>query len=228
MIKAIIFDADGPLYHRTGDITSQTQALLEEYGYHGDIKLFDERYEKEKFKAYVAEETPAQMFQNILALVGVNISTAQAKEVANKFDAIHKQVTATPDAIATLRQLKAEGYLTCVLTDSFYSAEAKWPWFEQLGLKQYLDDMVSSLDIRKLKNTPEAYQACLDKLGVSADEAVFVGHQQYEMDGSKAVQVTSIAILPIATPHIRADYTINALSELSGVLKRINSVRGQV
>jgi FMN phosphatase YigB (HAD superfamily) len=82
--------------------------------------------------------------------------------------------------------------------------------------------MVISLDIKKLKSAPEAYQACLDKLGVAADEAVFVGHQQYEMDGAKAAHVMSVAILPIATPNIQADYTVNALSEVPDLLMQLN------
>jgi FMN phosphatase YigB (HAD superfamily) len=222
MIRAIIFDADGPLYEHTGDASRQEQALLQEYGYHGRLEDFKASYEKEKWKGYVAQETVPNMFRIILASVGVDIAIEEAKEFADSFDTIHKQVSATPDAVTTLKTLKDAGYLTCVLTDSFYSAEAKWPWFEQIGLRPYLDDMVSSLDIRKLKATPEAYRACLDKLGVLADESIFVGHQQYEMDGAKAAHVKSVAILPIATPNITADYTIDALAELPNLFTRLN------
>ena len=162
------------------------------------------------------------MFQNILDPIGVNMSVDQAKDFGDKFDAIHVNVTATPDAVATLKKLKGEGFLTCVLTDSYYFAETKWPMFERIGMKRYLDEMVISIEIKKLKSTPDAYQACLGKFGVSFDEAVFVGHQQYEMDGAKLANVRSIAILPIATPNIQADYTISSLSELPGLLSRIN------
>lgn len=223
MIRAIIFDADGPLYQHTGNATEQEEELLRRYGFHGKPEDFKTCYEKEKWKGYVAEETVPEMFQKMLAVIGVDVSLEQANEFAEAFDVIHKQVSATQDAVATLKQLKNESYLTCILTDSFYSAEAKWPWFEQMGLKPYLDDMVSSLDIEKLKATPEAYQACLDKLGVSADESIFVGHQQYEMDGAKAAHVESVAILPIATPNIQADFTINALAELPALLAKLNS-----
>jgi FMN phosphatase YigB (HAD superfamily) len=224
MIKALILDADGPLYQHIGDATQQEQELLRNYGYLGTIDAFKESYENEKLKGYVAEETVPEMFQSILASIGLEISTKQAKNFADSFDAIHKQVIATPDAATTLRKLKSKDYITCILTDSFYSSEAKWSWFEEIGLKSYLDDMVSSLDIRKLKNTPEAYQACLDRLGVFANESIFVGHQQYEMDGAQAAHIKSVAILPIATPNIRADYSINALSELPDLLTRLDNM----
>jgi len=223
MIKVIIFDADGPLYFRTGDVASKIQKLLENYGFTGDVRVFSEQYDKEKYVAYAGDESPAKMFQNVLSSIGVNSTIEEAKEFGNKFDEIYVNVTATPDALATLKQLKSAEYQTCVLTDSYYHANTKWPMFERIGLKQYLDDMVISIDIKQLKSTPEAYQACLDRFGVSADEAVFVGHQQYEMDGAKAANVTSIAILPIATPNIKADYTIDNLSELPDLLEKINN-----
>jgi FMN phosphatase YigB (HAD superfamily) len=91
-----------------------------------------------------------------------------------------------------------------------------------MGMDVYLDDIISSHDIRKLKDTPEAYQACLDRLKINADEALFVGHQEYEMTGARAAHVSSVAVMPIATPNINADYKINTLSELPGLLEQIN------
>ena len=223
MIKAIIFDADGPLYHRSDDAADKTRKLLQEYGC-SNMKSFEETYEKEKLKGYDAEETPAEMFRNTFASTGSTVSLEQAKEFARKFDIIHSQVVAAQNALKTLEQLKRKGYLICVLTDSFYSAEAKWQWFERIGLKQYINDIVSSVDIKRLKDSAEAYLTCLDILHVSASEAIFVGHQQYEMDGAKAAHVKSIAILPIAAPDIHADYSVDALTELPSLLARLNNV----
>lgn len=220
MIKAIIFDADGPLYQHAGN-TEQEQRLLRKYGYHGSYDDFKSAYEKEKWKSYIAQETPQKMFRNILTSIGLYVSDAEAKLFAANFDPVHEQVEAAPDARTILKTLKEVGYLTCVLTDSFYSAGTKWQWFERIGLKPYLDCLISSWDIGKLKNSPEAFQACLDKLDVSADEALFVGHQQYEMDGAKAARIGSVAILPIATPNIQADYLIRTLPELSQLLARL-------
>jgi len=81
-----------------------------------------------------------------------------------------------------------------------------------------IDYTVSSCDIRTLKDTPEAYKDCLQLLQTTEDETIFVGHQQYEMDGAKAARVQSVAILRIAMSNIQADYTINALSKLPDLL----------
>jgi len=222
MIKALIFDADGPLYYRTEKVALKLKSLLAVFGYHGDMRKFKQAYEIEKFKAYVRAESEAAMDHNILQSIGVQTSPAEAKRFAKEFDAIQRQITATADAVAVLRQLKTEGYKICVLTDSFYASKEKWQWFSALGMDAYIDHIVSSYDIRKLKDTPEAYQASLDALDVSANEAVFVGHQQYEMTGAHAANVASIAVLPIATPTIQADYAVNSLSQLPRLLKQIN------
>jgi FMN phosphatase YigB (HAD superfamily) len=222
MIKAIIFDADGPLYYRTSEITQKKQSLLAGFGYHGDIKRFEDAYEKEKFKGYVGAETAEEMFKNILRDIDLVVSSENAILFTKKIDVVHRQVTAAAGAVAVLRRLKNEGYKTCVLTDSFYSSEEKWSWFKALGMDEYLDYMVSSYDIRKLKDSPEAYQACLDLLEVSAAEAVFVGHQEYEMAGARASKIISVAVTPIASLGIHADNKINSLSELSDLLKEIN------
>lgn len=222
MIKAVIFDADGPLYYRTAEITQKKQSLLAEFGYHGDMQCFENAYEKEKFKGYAGVEAAEEMFQNILRAIGLGVSSEEVAVFTKEIDAIHRQVTATTDAIATLRRLKDEGYKICILTDSFYSAEEKWLWFKELGMDGYLDRIVSSYNIQKLKDTPEAYDACLEALGVSAGEVVFVGHQEYEMTGALASKIISIAVMPIATTGIHADYKVHSLSELPDLLKEIN------
>jgi FMN phosphatase YigB (HAD superfamily) len=244
MIKAIIFDADGPLYYRNLEVLEQQLALLNQYGYPGklthghvahinkyghlgNLEQFDTAYDKEKFRAYVHSESAPVMIKHILHSLGLDLSEADLQHFAVEFKKLHTEITSTPSAVPTLKQLKAQGFKTCVLTDSFYSSDEKWQWFRAIGLGDVLDYVVSSYDIRTLKNTPEAYVDCLQLLQTSEDETIFVGHQQYEMDGAKAARVRSVAILPIATPDIQADYTINDLSELPDLLVELNKVDRQ-
>lgn len=222
MIKAIIFDADGPLYYRTELLTQKLESLLADFGYHGDIREFKRAYESEKFKAYVRSKTEAEIDHSILQSIGVQISPSEAVDFAKRFDTIQKQVTATADAVPTLKRLRSDGYKICVLTDSFYLSQEKRSWFKALGMDPYINHIVSSYDIRKLKDTPEAYQACLGLLDTHADETVFVGHQEYEMTGARASKIASIAVRPIAVSGIHSDYMVDSLTELPGLLKEIN------
>jgi FMN phosphatase YigB (HAD superfamily) len=239
MIKAIIFDADGPLYFRNPEVLEQQLALLNKYGYQGklmhghvahinkyghlgSLEQFDAAYDKEKFRAYVHLESVSVMIQHILRSLGLNLSETDLRHFAVEFKELHTKITPTVDAVSTLKWLKTQDFKTCVLTDSFYSSDEKWQWFRTIGLGEVLDYMVSSYDIRTLKDTPEAYQDCLKLLHTSEDETIFVGHQQYEMDGARAAHIKSVAILPIATPNIQADYVINGLSELPDLLAKLN------
>jgi FMN phosphatase YigB (HAD superfamily) len=56
----------------------------------------------------------------------------------------------------------------------------------------YIDQIVSSYDIKALKSTKAAYEECLKLLEVPASQTLFVGHQQYEMDGAKQADIISV------------------------------------
>ncbi len=242
MIKAIIFDADGPLYYRSPEVLERQLALLNKYGYPnnltnhhvahlnkyghlGNLNGFNAAYDQEKFKAYVRSESVPVMIHHILHSLDIKLSDLDLQKFAKEFKKLHADITPTRDAIPTLKLLRSQGFKTCVLTDSFYSTEEKWQWFKAAGLDTVLDYMVSSYDIRRLKDAREAYEDCLQLLRTTQDEAIFVGHQQYEMDGAKAANVKAVAILPIATPNITADYTINSLSELPDLLRQLNNAQ---
>jgi HAD superfamily hydrolase (TIGR01509 family) len=242
MIKAIIFDADGPLYFRKPDVIEAQLELLNKFGYPerlshghmahlnkyghlGSLNDFNAAYDKEKFKGYVREESVPVMTKHILHAVGLDLSGKKLQTFADELQRLHRRVSPAPGALEALRRVKRMGFETCVLTDSYYSSEEKWVWFRDIGLAKYLDDMVSSYDIRVLKDTPEAFWACLGALKVSAGEAVFVGHQPYEMAGAKAAGVKSVAVLPIAPDGIKADFSVSSLTELPGLLESLNKTK---
>jgi HAD superfamily hydrolase (TIGR01509 family) len=223
-VKAFIFDADGPLYQRGSANKSQKIELLKKYGFTADYTRFDTAYNDEKFKAYVQTESAAVMFVNVFQTLGIKLDSEQSELFTKEFNTIQARVDPSPSALETLAWLHENRYKVCILTDSFFSAAEKWPWFKQLGMDAYIDEIISSFDIKRPKDTPEAYQVCLSRLGVSAHEAVFVGHQQYEMVGAKKVGITSICLKPIAIPaNTVGDYTINSLTEIKSVLASVSS-----
>src|SRR5262249_10336223 len=146
------------------------------------------------------------------------------QQFTDELKKLHEQVSARQDALPALQELKQSGYKICVLTDSYYPAIDKWRWFKAIGLSDYLDEIVSSYDIRVVKDSPKDYPDCLKVLGVSAGEAIFVGHQPYEMAGAKAAHIRSVAELPIAPESIKSDYSVGSLTELPELLEKINQV----
>ena len=224
-IKAVIFDADGPLYQRTRDNTQANIALLNEFGFDGEYSSFVTAYNNEIHQVYDRTESVVTLFHHLFSQLGIKTDEAGVDSFINRFYEIRAQISPSPHAVDTLKWFHENNYKTCVLTDHYLSSDGLRDWFEKLGESPYIDEIVSSFDTKRLKGSAEAYQACLSKLDLAPRDAVFVGHQQYEMDGAKKAEVTSICVASIAIPpDAKGDHTIDTLDELPGLIKRLNGV----
>jgi putative hydrolase of the HAD superfamily len=92
-----------------------------------------------------------------------------------------------------LRALKKQGYLLAVVTDTANSISAKLDWFERGGFGHVWDSIVSSMELGTRKPDPKIYQAALQQLGLSPDQAAFVGHKASELAGAHEVGMRTIA-----------------------------------
>jgi len=93
----------------------------------------------------------------------------------------------------TLIALKEKGYLLGIVTDTANPLHAKLKWFERGGFGFVWDAIVSSMDIGVRKPAPKIYRAALEQLGVTVDQAVFLGHKKSELEGAKAIGMKTIA-----------------------------------
>ena len=76
--------------------------------------------------------------------------------------------------------------------NTFDPPAEKAKWFETIGI----DGIWDSYELGVIKPDPEIYLAALDPLGVAPENAFFVGHAQYEIDGAKALGITTIHFNP--------------------------------
>ncbi len=93
----------------------------------------------------------------------------------------------------TLHALKEQGYLLAIITDTANSISAKLSWFERGGFGQVWDAIISSMDMGVRKPDQKLYHAALSQLGLTADQAVFIGHRASELAGAQAVGIKTIA-----------------------------------
>ena len=112
----------------------------------------------------------------------------------------------------TLSSLKEEGYLLGIITDTALPVHIKLSWFERGCFVDVWDSIISSKELGVRKPNPKIYQFALQQLGVSADQAVFVGHKSSELDGAKAVGIRTIAFN--YEEGVAADFYINHFSDL--------------
>ncbi len=112
----------------------------------------------------------------------------------------------------TLTALKEKGYLLGVITDTAHPLYVKLSWFERGGFGHVWDTIICSRELGVCKPDPRIYQAALTQLGVTVEQAVFVGHRASELDGARAVGMQTIAFNQESTA--KADYYIDQFSGL--------------
>jgi HAD superfamily hydrolase (TIGR01509 family) len=112
----------------------------------------------------------------------------------------------------TLLALKERGFLLGIVTDTANSISAKLSWFERGGFGHVWDSIISSMDIGTRKPDPRIYQAALQQLGLTPDQAVFVGHRVSELAGARAVGMQTIAFN--YDQDASADYFIGQFSDI--------------
>ncbi len=94
------------------------------------------------------------------------------------------QAVIRPEAVEAIQQAKALGYKLGILSnelDLFYGADFR----DRLPLLQQFDVIMDATYTQILKPDPRAYQACLQALGVQAEQVVFVDDQLRNVVGAQ-------------------------------------------
>lgn len=104
-----------------------------------------------------------------------------------------------PDAVPTLRALRERGLETGLVSNAPFPPALLHRQLEHVGLTPLLDVALFSSEIGKRKPSPVIYETALNRLGVAASEALFVGDRadwDYETPcrlGMRAVICTELA-----------------------------------
>lgn len=93
----------------------------------------------------------------------------------------------------TLHRLKALGLRLGVVTNTFDATNDKLGWFRHVGIDSVWDSFATSCELKVCKPDPRIYLAALNPLDLCPEEAAFVGHAAVELEGAKALGMTTIA-----------------------------------
>jgi len=114
------------------------------------------------------------------------------------------------DVVEWCREIRSRGFLTGLLTNN--AREFEEFWRPLVPLDELFDDVVDSSEVGVRKPDPRIYHLALERLEVAPHEAVFVDDAPGNVDGARAVGITSVLI-----GHQRSDVPV-ALSTVDALL----------
>ncbi len=191
--NAIIFDM-GDIFF---DATPWRRALtehLQSVGVEIDYAELCRRWETKLADVYVGRSEYWSTLSSFLEELGltptrVDQALAFAKEEAGRAE----QRTLFQGVAETLGALKRYGIKLAVLSDTESRESNVRSRLADLGIEQYFDAVITSIDIGHAKPDPEAYRTALAALDVSADQAIFVGHDADELRGAIRCGLCAVA-----------------------------------
>ncbi|MHC1739812.1 MAG: HAD family hydrolase [Anaerolineaceae bacterium] len=207
-IRAFLFDAGDILYYRPGK-KNDFDSFLAKLGI--DNKKPNAETEALTRQAFTGEIDQDQYFLSYLKLLGIQ-DAHLINEGKRILEGDNSDVKFFEGVRDTLLGLKRNGYLLGIITNTANSLHTKLQWFEKGGFAQVWDSIISSKEVSLEKPHPDIYLASLTQLGITADQAVFVGHRKIELDGAKAVGISTIGFN--YDNDVSADILITNFAEL--------------
>ena len=123
----------------------------------------------------------------------------------------------------TLHELKRKGFKLGIVTNTFNSRQEKNSWFKTVGIDNIWDSYADSFELQVTKPDPKIYLAALEPINESPENAAFVGHAKIEIDGAKAIGLTTVIFNP--DPDCKeADFKIEKFNDLLKIPPVINSI----
>jgi len=120
-----------------------------------------------------------------------------------------------PDAVPALKLVKERKLVTGLISNVGQEIDS---YCRELGFEPFLDYKVTSFEVGYDKPRPEIFHLALDRAGIKANEAIFIG-DVYEQDivGAKGVGMKPILI----NRNSVTSYDCIVISDLSRVLDHI-------
>ena len=214
-IKGIFFDAADVLYARKEPAVKYAERLLRELGYPGVMAPADaERRKALSSQAKGGHISAESYWDELLKMYGV-VAANERAALSEKIVAQSDTVYGLPDVREALQALKARGFTLSIITDTIHPMARKMRWLEQVGVAELVDYVACSTELGAHKPDPAIYLAALRQVGLTAEEAAFVGHDTAELAGARAVGMKTVAVFYDA--DAQADYYAESLAGLLNV-----------
>jgi putative hydrolase of the HAD superfamily len=218
MVKSVLFDLDGTLLDRDASVEQFISAQYGRLALHlNHISKTDyvTRFIELDCHGHVWKD---QVYQALVAefeIRGISWQSLLA-DYETQF-----QFYCVPflGLVEMLSVLKQQGYLLGIVTNGRGEFQARA--IDGLGIRDFFDIVLISEVEQVRKPQAEIFQRAMDRLGVSAQDSVFVGdHPEADIAGAKGVKMWTIWKRSSHWPQPKeADATIDELSEIPFILQ---------
>jgi len=240
MIKAALFDYGGTIVTSVGN---DILPLVVEGAKHAHAYLQKINPEAPNFNTFYQAASNAlqsafmgvmgtpnelkagEVMDELLSDLDIFPSKEQFAEFTREWFKPFRQKTALLDgAKEALQALKNKGMKLAVISNTIWPQYIIDEEMKRLEIAEFFDCVITSCAFGTKKPYPEIFEHTLSKLGVEANEAVFVGDSLKEdVAGASMVGMKTILLdwKREEIPGITPDAKINALSELAGAIAKL-------
>ncbi|HEX7077238.1 MAG TPA: HAD-IA family hydrolase [Candidatus Eisenbacteria bacterium] len=225
MIQAIIFDLDNTLTDfmkmKHAAIDAAVDGMID-----AGLSLTRQATSEKIYRVYDREGIEYQQvfdrfLQEELGRVDYKILTSAVVAYRRARDSY---LVLYPHVNLTLMELAKRGLRLAVVSDA--PRIQAWLRLAQLQLQHYFDSVVAFEDTGERKPSPKPFQRALEMLAIAPDQAIMVGDwPERDVLGAKQVGIrTAFARYgdTFGTKESGADYDLNDIYELVGIVDRLN------
>lgn len=140
---------------------------------------------------------PAEvLITNCLQRQGLPCDDATVRQIRRAMAIpINEDFRPLPGAGELLRDIRALGMRNVIASNTYWrDAESYWEDFRLLGMAEYIDDIVTSVDAGHLKPHPAVFTMAMQRAGVGPERCVVIGNKE-ENDILPALSLGMRAIL---------------------------------
>lgn len=149
----------------------------------------------------------------------IYLSELRLSECINEYEeieskAMEKAERLDQDGPKVLELLK-KSYILSVLSDTTRKPKELRAFLNRIGFDNIFDTIFTSSSIHFAKPDPRSYYKVLDHYSLNPEEALFIGHDDEELEGAKNIKMNVIAY---SIQHKNC-LSINKLTELITIMK---------
>ena len=190
MYKLVAFDAYGTLF----DVYSMGQLAEEIFPNQGQALALMWRDRQIEYTRLVTMSDPdpkgskhylpfweltVRSLRYVCKRLGLNLTPPNEKRLMDQY----AKLTGFADSVQVLKELKAKGVATAILSNG--SREMLATVVQANGLAPYLDKVVTVEDVRLFKTAPQAYELLLKNFPVKKEEILFVSSNAWDALSAK-------------------------------------------